>query len=147
MQNRNVQIDVCKGIGIILMLIGHSAVLMGNWSNLLFKIIYSFHMPLFFIISGYFFKPLSFKDNVKKSGRRLLIPYLFASLISILLVWIIFPANVFSLIKGVFVGALGNYNSTINFWPYQAGAVWFLLALFVCKIVFGFLYNNSSLVL
>lgn len=139
--NRNEQFDICKGIGIILMLIGHSAVLTDNWSNLLFRTIFSFHMPLFFIISGYFFKPRSFKDNIKKSGKKLLLPYLFSSLISILLAWIIFPANVFSIIKGVFVGALGNNNSTINFWPYQAGAVWFLLALFVCKTVFGLLYN------
>lgn len=41
-------IDIAKGIGIILMVIGHADAprLLKNW-------IYGFHMPLFFIIAGY----------------------------------------------------------------------------------------------
>ena len=52
MKKRLEWIDLAKGIGIILMIIGHmpsipSAV--HNW-------IFSFHMPLFFFLSGYMFK-------------------------------------------------------------------------------------------
>ena len=43
-------IDVSKGIGIILVLIGHISLNGG-----LNKFIYSFHMPLFFILSGFTF--------------------------------------------------------------------------------------------
>jgi fucose 4-O-acetylase-like acetyltransferase len=44
--------DIMKGVGIILMIIGHCAI-----PRLLWHFIFSFHMPLFFIISGFFFKP------------------------------------------------------------------------------------------
>lgn len=43
-------LDVAKGIGIILVIIGHLS------SSYLHDWIYSFHMPLFFIISGICFK-------------------------------------------------------------------------------------------
>ncbi|MBF1069294.1 MAG: acyltransferase family protein, partial [Prevotellaceae bacterium] len=43
-------LDIAKGIGIILVIIGHmSSSYLRDW-------IYSFHMPLFFIISGICFK-------------------------------------------------------------------------------------------
>ena len=45
---REVLYDVIKGIGIILMVIGHTC------GQPLYNWIYSFHMPLFFIISGLF---------------------------------------------------------------------------------------------
>lgn len=43
-------IDACKGIGILLVILGHT-----NVPSIVHTIIYSFHMPLFFIISGYLF--------------------------------------------------------------------------------------------
>lgn len=53
---RNKQIDISKGIAIILMILGHSFILTANWTNFFFKFVYSFHMPLFIIFSGYYFK-------------------------------------------------------------------------------------------
>ena len=47
-------IDAAKAIAIILVIIGHS-----NWLSAIPRVggmIYSFHMPLFFIISGFFWK-------------------------------------------------------------------------------------------
>ena len=50
---RNQSIDIAKAVGIILMVVGHF-----NGLPLWFeKWIFSFHMPLFFILSGYLFKP------------------------------------------------------------------------------------------
>lgn len=49
MRNRNYAIDVMKGIGIFLVVLGH---LMSPRS----PFIYSFHMPLFFILGGFLFK-------------------------------------------------------------------------------------------
>lgn len=51
-QNRDITFDMMKGIGIILVIIGHLAHGFG-W---LVPAIYTFHMPLFFILSGYFYK-------------------------------------------------------------------------------------------
>lgn len=52
---RDISFDIAKGIGIILVVIGHyvpdDAPL---WYTGLVRFIYYFHMPLFFIIAGYF---------------------------------------------------------------------------------------------
>ena len=44
-------LSIAKGIGIILMVIGHS-----GCPDVLNRFIYLFHMPLFFFVSGYLFK-------------------------------------------------------------------------------------------
>lgn len=51
---RNNTVSIAKAIGIILMVVGHSGCPTG-----LYHFIYFFHMPLFFMISGYFFNPQS----------------------------------------------------------------------------------------
>ena len=47
--------DIAKGIGILLMVCGHAFVLGKHFYTL-------FHMPLFFIISGYFIKDYNFAN-------------------------------------------------------------------------------------
>ncbi len=49
-KRREIWADNAKFIGITLMLIGHNSLA----SNEVFDFIYAFHMPLFFILSGYF---------------------------------------------------------------------------------------------
>lgn len=70
-------IDIAKGISIIAMVAGHSSIPLG-----LSRWIWSFHMPLFFLVSGIFtFKEDSFIQLLKRRIRQLLIPYLFFSTI------------------------------------------------------------------
>lgn len=49
MEKRNRTIDVAKGFGIILVVMGHSVSFLKDW-------IYLFHMPLFFFLSGYCYR-------------------------------------------------------------------------------------------
>lgn len=81
--NRDQSLDTLKGIGIILMVVGHSGAPL--WIH---DSIYSFHMPLFFIASGYFFSESSL-DNKRlftlKKINGLYIPYLLWSIIFLLL--------------------------------------------------------------
>lgn len=51
--NRDNTIDIARGIAIVLVVIGHSGISPYYWN-----IIYFFHMPLFFFISGCFTKPI-----------------------------------------------------------------------------------------
>lgn len=75
-------IDSLKGMAIILVVIGH----INNVSNELNQYIYSFHMPLFFFISGYLFNFEKYADIGKKYLVKkidsLIIPYFFFSVIS-----------------------------------------------------------------
>ena len=51
----NNYITIAKAMGILLMVIGHS-----GCPQVLFRIIYLFHMPLFFFLSGIFAKEYTF---------------------------------------------------------------------------------------
>lgn len=46
---RDCRFDIMRGIGIILMMLGHIPV-----EGFAYRVIYSFHMPMFFLLSGYF---------------------------------------------------------------------------------------------
>lgn len=54
-------LDIAKGIGILSVIIGHTFDV-----QYLSNFLYSFHMPLFFVLSGYFFKEKDTKTIVKK---------------------------------------------------------------------------------
>lgn len=68
-------IDVLKGVGIVLVYWGHSA----YWGTLVSRMIFCFHMPLFFFVSGVLFKPERIESVSclwRRIWRSLLIPYL-----------------------------------------------------------------------
>lgn len=48
MKERDKTIDVCKGVGILLVLLGHLPFVFGS-------VLYTFHMFFFFMLSGYCF--------------------------------------------------------------------------------------------
>lgn len=70
MKQRIVLYDNAKGIGIILLILGH----LFTHNSIPFSIIFSFHMPLFFFISGTFLKPYG---GGKKLILNYLLPYIF----------------------------------------------------------------------
>ncbi|OAD45807.1 acyltransferase family protein [Polaribacter atrinae] len=74
-------IDQAKGFGIILVVYGHNFPVIENY-------IYSFHMPLFFIIAGIFHPKKSNFDVVKRRVRQILVPYFLWSFI-LFLFWFV----------------------------------------------------------
>ena len=113
---------MAKGYGIILMLIGHLHV------NELMVWIYSFHMPLFFFVSGYLFNIKSnFLEFSAGKVKRMLIPYLFLYI----------PMLLSELL---FEGALSTgqvlEHLKLNLLQQRHSALWFL----GCLIVLHFLY-------
>ena len=69
-------IDIAKGIAIILVIVGHTV---PNPSPLRHAI-FSFHMPLFFILAGYTFRPKPWRELLSGSVSRLLVPYVVLAL-------------------------------------------------------------------
>jgi len=79
-KKRIAYIDIARGLGILLVVAGHNDLALV--SPYLHRWIYSFHMPLFFFLSGYFFKsgvPLGVL--LKKRFNGLLKPYIFTILL------------------------------------------------------------------
>ncbi len=91
---RLVYIDLAKAIAIYLVILGHVLIKLFNVSqnnDILLQTIYEFHMPLFMIMSGFFFKSslkLSVFDFLKKKSIQLLLPSLSCTLICILYLYI-----------------------------------------------------------
>lgn len=121
-------VDNLKGIGIILVVLGH--MLPGK---MLASFIYSFHMPLFFFLSGYLTKERIFKENFKSKFRSLMMPYIIAAILS-------FPIGI--LIAKVFnqddsilrhVGQIFYLNGDVG-WNTP---LWFLVVLFITECIFS----------
>src|SRR6266542_249866 len=68
-------VDIAKGIGIVLVVMGNNDfVLISVFAH---KLIYSFHMPMFFFMSGMFFKPnVPFWSFLRNRFNRVLKPFL-----------------------------------------------------------------------
>lgn len=127
--------DIVKGIAIILVVIGHS-IQYGSgkhylenesfFQNALFKIIYSFHMPLFMLISGYFFyfscNRYSFREGVISRFTKVLLP---------VIVWATLYFIVYMLLKGE---PLGFKATVIQYIKLCTSSIWFLWAVFFCSL-------------
>ena len=83
-RKRLLHIDIARGIAIILVIIGHS--ITDNY-NIVNRTILSFHMPLFFVISGllYSAKPeISKNEQIRKKAYSLLVPQITLGSIALL---------------------------------------------------------------
>lgn len=115
-------IDVVKGIGIWLVAMGHITV-----SNFLNDWIYSFHMPMFFALSGLLWsfsitKNISFKDYFIKKVKTILFPFiLFRALLA--LYWLVVERR---------------------FRELDIGPIWFLIILFFVEVVCFLIINKRD---
>lgn len=80
--NRLEWLDIAKGITILLMVIGHS-----NIPERLHYLIWVFHMPLFFIASGYStnWHKYNLATFIKNKNKTLLVPFAIYSIINIII--------------------------------------------------------------
>lgn len=132
----NAAISIAKALGIILVVVGHSGA-----PGPITKFIYSFHMPLFFILSGYFTKEIfTLKDLfsfVEKKMKTLWLPYVlfcipFVALHNVFLSMGLAEGGLYSLLDFVkqFALLLVFKGQPAGFFP----AFWFLRALFISTI-------------
>lgn len=138
-ESRLKYIDLIRGLGIFYMIFGHVGF---GW--VIDKYIHAFHMPIFFIISGYFFNKDKYNKSlikfVKVKARSLLVPYIFFGLFHYI-VWLIFIGyqenkNIKLFLKNLF------WRNTNDEMPI-AGALWFLTCLFILEITY-YLLNKIS---
>lgn len=127
-------VDFCKGVTIILTIIGHSMI-----DERIMTLIYSFHMALFVILSGYTIKIPNNKDmlfvRVKKDFILLIIPF-FVCLFLDSLFMIFFNTQTIDYAINYFIHNIFYYQLDSNANCYT---IWFLPALFFSKFIYYFL--------
>ena len=141
MQKRYDEIDLTKGMAIILAVFGHAApdAVKGFWivgtdslSASLHYLVYSFHMALFFACSGFLLYPKfsmtkGVTDVVLKRFKKIMIPYFFLSFVY--------------LFGKMFGGSLADHQLTDNpfvgimFGSSPCFGAWFLWCLFVMTLI------------
>lgn len=134
MNNRLIQFDILKGLGILLVILCHAG--FGGVGRIF---IYTFHMPLFFFASGMFYKSRPFMDYLIKNIKQLIIPYLFFAVT-------IFIKNSYSISKS-YIGDIHAFMMSISDCfdhidimneadGYLFQSIWFLICLFIVRILY-----------
>lgn len=122
-ESRNIVFDAMKALAIWLVVYAHSIQYIGGidfWNDHVFQAIYSFHMPLFFVISGFYFSSalkLGWKDFLIKKSTTLLLPCF---------IW----ALIYGSIHFTSWGAFGSKLINPQAWPF-----WFLRGLFLVQLI------------
>ena len=81
--------DIARGFAILCVVVGHSKAF--GIPEEVINFCFTFHMPLFFIVSGYFIRPELKLDRAffQKNVRTLIYPYVATSLVVVLLTFIV----------------------------------------------------------
>lgn len=136
-------IDVTKGIGILLVIIGHN-----NFNPILKTIIFTFHMPLFFFINGYLYHYIKYKQNARgfiyKKFKRLVVPYFITNIIILCTFTLLFSFKLYPSFNGNspvenLIGILYGNGAPLNpstlFTNKLDVQSWFLLSLFCASLL------------
>ncbi len=119
---RDTYLDSVKAVLIFFVILGHCITRIGENTEcitLIFNVIYSFHMPLFVFISGFFFNPKKERSSIIKNCIELFSTYLLFQLI-----WIIIrPPH--------------SLNTLLS----PAVTLWYLLCLVYWKLILLFIKN------
>lgn len=124
--DRQVELDIAKGIGIILVVWAHAN---GPFSNY----IVGFHMPFFFFISGMLYKNKgrNFKSYVSRKCVSLLLPFWWWNLIFEPIFFVLYYWKNWNFSVGI--REVFEIITTLNKVPFL-GATWFLASLFWVSI-------------
>lgn len=144
-KNRVNYFDIAKGIGMVCVILGHLSLSAVN------MVVFTFHMPLFFIISGYFLKKQDMKLLVRKKFRQLLIPYFLTCLAIVGLsaakdfLWGRTDELAQNALLWCYAGFYGSGNSYSHpFYVKAIGAIWFLFAMFWSIIIYSSIMDHKG---
>ncbi len=153
-KSRNIEtVFIAKGIGIILVVFGHyiPADSPEYW-KILNSLVYKFHMPLFFFLSGYLFVKINMNNyflHVKKKAGRLLLPFM-----SIALLFLIFKYlfNLYPNIKATTNPITSNNFVQLFICPGKSYVplLWFIYTLMMIFVIYpplDYLLKNKMLLI
>lgn len=149
---RDDKITIAKAIGIILMVVVHAGL-----PQMEANFIIMFHMPLFFIVSGYCFKEKYLSNNtdfIKRKIKGLYIPYIKYALLFLLLHNLFFHLNIYNDSYGFKNGVshiysikeyiIKAFHIITGMWDHEQllGGYWFIKQLFLSSILSFFILKN-----
>ena len=124
--NRIAWIDTARGIGLLLVFLGHMRVpFLSAW-------IYTFHMPLFFFLSGMLYpgcKKYSFTEFAWRRFKGLVIPYFTLGIVIALFYCCLFAY--YHRPPSAYTEMLSSFLIQEHYWT-----IWFLAALFLTQILY-----------
>lgn len=131
-KSRIIWVDIARAVAMVLVFTGHLGASWFPQLEPLLTAIYTFHMPLFFLLSGLFFKPtVNLLNLIIKRAKTLLIPYYLFSVFALVspIVKLLRP----SLYESAGKSADSNPLSAIIAIVFAQGnaGLWFLWSLFV----------------
>lgn len=138
-------VDIARGIGILSIIVGHFGI------PAIVRVVFTFHIPVFYLITGYFMEKEPVSLFLRKRLKNLLIPYLLTCMAVVLLQGFValfhgmdVIGNLWNWIKAGFYGAGSSYHLPE---PFSAiGAVWFLLATFWGSLLMQFVLRRNQYV-
>ena len=127
MSKRIEYLDAAKGIGILFVVLGHNHIKLDY--PIIYQVVYSFHMPFFFLLSGMFFKTdYGFLELARRRFNSLMKPFL-AYMVVVYAGSIFFTKVDLPTIFGRILKALYAGPNTLEWVP-----LWFLPHLFLINI-------------
>lgn len=138
-KERNKRIDILKGIAAILVVMGHviQYASVGDVTfenNVIYNVIYSFHMPLFMLLSGYIAyysinekNTINFKDYFLKRLIQLLLPFVIWGIVTAIFV------NANDIYRHHSLTGVLSYMDKLFIHP--ENGLWFLYVLFLLNII------------
>lgn len=135
--------DLCKALGMLLIIWGHIKV--NDWTN---AFVYAFHIPLFFALSGMVFQRSKYptlRVFLRKKASSLLLPYIVFSFIT-WAVWATFSFLTHTKVESYWMPlaetfiAQGSGGFLVHNVP-----LWFVTCLFVMELIYYFLSRLSKL--
>lgn len=130
-------IDIARGIGILLVVYGHTLS-----ADSFRYIIYAFHMPLFFLLSGLVFstKPDdTYRQFITKNARNILIPYGVFALLGFILWYVTRQVSTSQAL--IQFGSIFYGNGNHNLLAFN-NLLWFLPCLFLTRILWFIVIRN-----
>lgn len=145
---REKSLDIAKGIGILLVIAGHTY----NIPEVARRIIYAFHMPLFFIIAGYLYNEAKYNQYgliqiIEDKAQKYLFPYYIFACINLIITsfWNVYlygidiakskmPEYIYSILLG--------FADEINM-P-NCAPIWFLMCLFISSVMFWVILKDKK---
>lgn len=132
-------VNIARFFAILLVVFGHTS----SQSSIV-NPIFSFHVPLFFILSGLLFKPNSnVLDYTVKRFKRLIIPYFIFYIITLVFFWLFEKGHRDTIVENEFLRFIPLFTgSNKNALMGHNIPLWFLPALFTCEVIFNFIITT-----